>query len=648
MSRPDPGTADRAPAPAPTPRLDADHLREAQRIGHMGSWELDLVRGELRWSDELFTLFELDPSRFGASYQAFLALVHPEDRDRVDRAYRTSVADRAPYDTIHRLLMPDGRVKHVQERGQTWYDPDGRPLRSIGTAHDVSSIVEMEQQLLMQREALAHSPAAVAFAGLDGVLTFVNDRFLDMWGFDGVGEVVGRSAVEFWARPEEAAVVLQHVAQGERANAELLARRRDGRTFPALVLASGVRSPSGQVVAVLGQFLDLSEQRRLEAQVRQSQKLEAVGRLAGGVAHDFNNLLTVINGNCEFLLAERTLAGPVREEVELIRAAGASAAGLTRQLLAFSRKQVLQPATLDLNELVVRTERMLRRVIGEDVDLRCLLSPEPWLVRVDPSQLEQVILNLAVNARDALPGGGRITIETGQATLDEAYTRRHADVQPGDYMLLTVSDDGVGMDPETLSRVFEPFFSTKGPQGTGLGLATVYGIVRQSGGHVAAYSEPGRGTTFKVYLPRAPAAGAAPAPADGGPPPAPTHDETVLVVEDAEGVRSLVARTLGAQGYRVLQARSAEEALAAAAGHAGRIHLLLSDVVMPGLGGRELAAELARQRPGLAVLFMSGYPANAIAHRGALEPGVNFIAKPFSLDALERKVAEVLARARGP
>ncbi len=387
---------------------------------------------------------------------------------------------------------------------------------------------------------------------------------------------------------------------------------------------------------------EMAQRHALEDQLLQSQKMEAVGRLAGGIAHDFNNLLTVINGHCELLLRELGPGSPGSGDVEVIRQAGESAAALTRQLLAFSRKQVLQPAVLELNELVGRAESMLRRVIGEDVELVTRLEDGLWSVRADPGQLEQVILNLAVNSRDAMPQGGRLTIETGNVVLDEPAAQRHLDVRPGPYVMLAVTDTGAGMDPQTLAHAFEPFFTTKG-QGTGLGLSTVYGIVKQSGGTIRASSEPGRGTTFRIYFPREEAA---PAASRRDPEPAvpERRGQTILVVEDSDPVRDLVSQVLAGDGYSVLVARSGQEALRIAERHRGTIHLLITDVVMPGMRGREVADRIAAARPGTRVLFVSGYTEDAIVHQGVLEAGIDFLGKPFTPRALERKVGEILAR----
>ncbi len=383
--------------------------------------------------------------------------------------------------------------------------------------------------------------------------------------------------------------------------------------------------------------------RKSEEELRHSQKLEAVGQLAGGVAHDFNNLLTAIIGYAELLTTRADNPILVRQGAELIRKAGGQAAGLTRQLLAFSRKQLLQPKVIDLNHLVGEMEQLLRRVIGERFDLVTIPDAKPGRVRADPTQLEQVIMNLGVNARDAMPAGGRITIRTSNETLGLARARAiSGSLEAGDYVLLTVTDTGAGMDAATLSHIFEPFFTTKGPgKGTGLGLATVYGIVRQSGGAIAVESTPGRGTTFTIYLPRESA------PLDEikpvGNPVEPSRDfETILVVEDEEIVRELVCEVLNQQGYHVLCASNGREALKMAGEYTGRIDLLLTDVIMPQMNGHELSALLVARRPDLKVLYVSGYSDNDIGHHGVLDAEVELLEKPFSPLTLAQKIREML------
>ena len=407
--------------------------------------------------------------------------------------------------------------------------------------------------------------------------------------------------------------------------------------------ASGVvtMDSSGAPVRLLGTLQDVTEQRSLEAQFRQAQKLEAVGRLAGGVAHDFNNLLTVILSYADFVLDALPPGEAIRQDVEQIRTAGASAAQLTRQLLAFSRRQVLAPRVLSLNDVVTDAAKMMKRLLGDDIRLVTTLSPELGLVKADAGQIEQVIMNLAVNARDAMPGGGQLTIETANAEMAEEYLREHAVARAGRYVMLAVTDSGVGMDEPTKAHMFEPFFTTKeAGKGTGLGLATVYGIVKQSGGFVWVYSEAGRGTTFKIYLPRT---DQSLEPVDG-----PVHTrslrgtETVLVVDDAPAVRTAVRAVLERHGYVVVEAPSGEAALQLAMKYRGPLDLLITDVVMPGLSGRDVAGNLSSQRPGVRVLYMSGYADDAIVRHGVLEPGIRFMQKPFAPDALAQKVREVL------
>jgi len=380
-----------------------------------------------------------------------------------------------------------------------------------------------------------------------------------------------------------------------------------------------------------------------QEQLRRSQRLEALGQLAGGVAHDFNNLLTVITGFSELVLQRLGATDPPRSYLEEITKAGERASALTRQLLAFSRRQVLEPEVLDLNAVVTDAEQMLRRVIDDAVELHTHLSPDLWPVKADRGQIDQVILNLAVNARDAMPRGGRLTIETANVELDESYAQRHAPVRPGSYVRLTASDTGMGMTPDVQAHIFEPFFTTKAAgKGTGLGLATVYGIVKQSGGYIWVYSEPEHGTTFKIYLPRelegAPAATSAPA----RPRSAPGGTETILVVEDDPQIRALVRGVLDASGYTVLEAQRGDEAIRLGEEHADPIHLLLTDVVLPGMSGRDLAHQLAARHPELRALFMSGYTDQVVVEQGLVEPRAPFLQKPFTPEGLRRKLREVL------
>jgi PAS domain S-box-containing protein len=400
----------------------------------------------------------------------------------------------------------------------------------------------------------------------------------------------------------------------------------------------------GRLVRVWGTLRDITEQRQLEAQLRQAQKMEAVGRLAGGIAHDFNNILTAITGYTQMLLDDLAPRDPRREELQEIRAAADRASSLTRQLLAYSRRQLLQPRVLNLNSVVHAMESLLRRLIGEDIRLRVTAAEPLGAVRADPGQIEQVIVNLAVNARDAMPHGGELIIETADVELDQVYAQDHIPVLPGRYIMLAVSDTGTGMTPEVKAHIFEPFFTTKGVgKGTGLGLATVYGIVKQSDGYIWVYSEVGIGTTFKIYLPRVDQGGAAARPepqAEG----LMEGRETVLLVEDEDAVRAVTRTLLRRLGYTVLDAAGARQALDLATRHAGSIHLLLTDVVLPEFSGPELAREITEAQPSVRVLFVSGYTDDAITQHGVLEPGSPFLQKPFTPTSLARKIRDVLDR----
>jgi signal transduction histidine kinase len=423
-------------------------------------------------------------------------------------------------------------------------------------------------------------------------------------------------------------------------------RREQGFSLEDLALAMAFAAQAA--IALENSRLYQQTQRAYEElsqtqeQLTQARKMEAVGRLAGGIAHDFNNLLTVMMGRSQLLLRRLGTQDPVRPDIELMEQTADRAADLTRQLLAFSRKQVLQPVMLDLNAVVANLAGMLRRLIGEDIALVTALDQALGLVKADPGQIEQIVMNLVANARDAMSAGGRLTLETANAELDAVYARHHVDVHPGSHVMLAVSDTGVGMTPETQAQIFEPFFTTKGPGlGTGLGLATVYGIVKQSGGHIWVYSEPGRGTAFKIYLPRVEGAVRPPAARPGLPEPTRGH-ETILLVEDELAVRDLARDVLCAHGYTVLEAQHGREALLISELHSGPIHLLLTDVVMPEMSGRELANRLAPLRPTMPVIYMSGYTDTAVVHHGVLDPGTTFLQKPFTPDALARKIRQVL------
>jgi signal transduction histidine kinase/CheY-like chemotaxis protein len=419
-------------------------------------------------------------------------------------------------------------------------------------------------------------------------------------------------------------------------------RKKDGALYEEDATISPLRDSAGKIKGYVALKRDVSERIQLENQFRQAQKLESVGRLAGGVAHDFNNLLTIINGYSDLLAEQLQQYDPLWPYADEIRKAGERAAGLTRQLLAFSRKQVIELKPLDLNAIVNDAHRMLQRVIGEDIELLTVLDPHVGRVMADPVQIHQVIMNLVVNARDAMPDGGKLTIETKQIDPQEGAAALRPDAPAGRYVAMHVSDTGIGIDDKTMENIFEPFFTTKEPgKGTGLGLSTVYGIVRQSGGWIDVSSEPHRGATFSVYLPRVDAEVLSQAEKSAAAP-AWHNRRTVLLVEDQEDVRRLAKTILKKHGYDVIEAANGAEACLRSKEYLGEIHLLLTDVVMPGMNGKELSDQLRIERPRIKTLFSSGYTADVIAHRGLLEPHVAYLPKPFNADTLSAKVREVL------
>ena len=499
-----------------------------------------------------------------------------------------------------------------------------------------------EEALVRLRHAVNASGEVVFMTEPEGVFTFVNPEFTRLYGYT-EAEVLGKATprilksgfidaahyARFWD-----ALLNKRVARGEITN-----KTKDGQMVVVASSVSPVLNDRGEIAGYLAIQRDVTERKRLERQYLQAQKMEAVGRLAAGVAHDFNNLLTIINGYSDLLLERLPADDTAREPVVEIKDAGERATGLTRQLLAFSRQEIRTAMVLDLNVLVADSLKMLRRLIGEDVELVFAATPDLGMIKADPGQIEQVLMNLAVNSRDAMPQGGKLTIETSNFLADQDYATSHYPMPPGSYVMLAVSDTGEGMDAETQARIFEPFFTTKGQgKGTGLGLATVYGIVKQSGGFAWVYSELGKGTAFKIYLPLAegtPEAILAAGGVAGG-------SETVLLVEDEAKLRALTRSILESRGYKVLEAHTSMEALLIPGQHKGPIHLLLTDVVMPLMNGREVAEKLAKLHPQMKILFMSGYTDDTVVRHGVLESGMAFLQKPFSPDTLARKVREVL------
>jgi two-component system, cell cycle sensor histidine kinase and response regulator CckA len=519
---------------------------------------------------------------------------------------------------------------------------DGQaPEREVG--EETLAERRAQERTTYLKALIEHSPIAILALAPDHRVKLMNPAFGRLFGYT-TEEVLGLNPDDLISPADlrgEASSFTEEVLSGRTVHAETRRRRKDGKLVEVdLYGVPLIRN--GELIGVFALYQDITERRELSEQLRQAQKIEAIGRLAGGIAHDFNNLLTVILGSTDMILDRIGDRHPIGAELREIRAAGERAATLTRQLLAFSRKQVLRPEVLDLNDLLSNIERMLSRLLGEDVEMITSLADGLWRVRADPGQIEQAVMNLAVNARDAMPVGGTMRLETGNVVIDPAFAGRHKGMRSGEYVEIRVSDTGIGMDETVRARLFEPFFTTK-PQGkgTGLGLSTTYGIVKQSDGYIQAESEPGKGSCFRIYLPRVQAELER-----GVEKPAVESvrgTETILVVEDETEVRSLVERVLTAQGYRVLVADRPSEALAISSRSDVRIDLMVTDVVMPEMNGCELARRLALSRPDLPVLYLSGYTDEAIARQGVLNPGIALLEKPFRPRDLAERVREALA-----
>ena len=639
--------------------MDPDELKRREEL----TWRLAIERS----SDTIFmTAADGTITYVNPAFETLYGFTSAEAVGRTPRLLKSGVQDPAFYAQLWSRLLArevvpvelvnrtkDGRLVYVESTTNPIVDEQGGLLGFLAIQRDVTERRQVEERLRRSEEALRESEAQ--YRGLfdnspiptwifdTETMRFlaVNDAAVRHYGYSR-DEFLGMSVTEI--RSREDAARLTELARNARPGVIDYGlwrhRKKDGTLLDADITGQTFETETRRCMIVYAQ--DVTGKKLLEEQLRQAQKMEAVGRLAGGVAHDFNNLLSVILSYAGTTLERLPAGSPLRDDMGEVEKAARRAAELTGQLLAFSRRQVLQPRVVTLNEALAAMERMLQRLLGEDVDLTVLAAPSLWPVKVDPGQFQQIVMNLVVNARDAMPDGGRLTIETGNVVLDDAYARAHHGARPGPHVRVAVGDTGTGMDPETQRHIFEPFFTTKGVgQGTGLGLSTVLGIVQQSGGSIWVDSEPGKGTTFEVYFPRS-----APATDDGRPPPspAPGHHggETVLLAEDEAQVRRLVGDILQRSGYQVLAAATPAEALALSERHAGRVHLLLTDLVMPGMSGRQLAERLTISRPDAKVLYVSGYTGSLLVSHGALEEGVAYLQKPITPDTLLRKVREVL------
>jgi PAS domain S-box-containing protein len=607
---------------------------------------LDAESSNIYTSPQIEPLLGYTTAEWANDRELFVKTLHPEDRDRVLAEHAWTHATCEPLRTEYRLIARDGRVVWLQDEAVVVRDDEGTPLFLQGYLLDITERKAAEQALA-ERENLLQTiietePECVKLIGTDGTLQEMNRAGLEMIEADSLEQVAGRDVAELIAPEHRTAfrALTQKALAGGSGHLEFELIGLKGARRWMETHAVPLRAPSGEVRAALSVTRDVTRRRQLEEQLTQAQKLEAVGRLAGGIAHDFNNLLTGILGYSDLLRAALPEDDPRRADADEVKKAAERAASLTQQLLAFSRRQVLQLRVVDLNRIVEEMDRMLRPLIGEDVELVMACAPHLGRVAADPGQIEQVIANLVVNARDAMPAGGRLVIETANVYVDEELAAGHpAEIRPGPHVVLSMTDTGVGMDTETQARAFEPFFTTKDVgKGTGLGLATVYGIVKQSGAAIWVYSEPGEGSSFRIYFPRVddevelsvepPVSSAS----ENG-------TETVLVVEDERLVRDLIAEELSRRGYSVLTALNGADALALAETHDGGIDVVVTDVIMPEMGGLELTQRLTALRPGIRVVYMSGYSERAVTDDVGPWP---LLQKPFSTGSLAGKIREVL------
>ena len=630
-----------------------ERLNLALRSANIGTWSVS--EGVVTWDDFMYPLFGLQLGEFAATYEGFIELILPNDRELIRRVIGDSFDIPAPeteysdnsYDIEFRVRWANGEVHTLTSRGRVYRNGNSRPVRMTGVCWDVTARKKSEEERRKFVSLVEQTDDFVAMIGLDLMIIYMNRAGQALVGLDGAS-TPGRPLSD--VHPEEWTArltdeIFPGILNGGK-NWVGEGQLRDVRTdqpIDVLMNIFPVTDPdTRQLVCFAAVTRDITERKRLEEQLRQAQKLESVGQLAGGVAHDFNNLLTVIIGYGELILADLPPGSAMRESVLEIYQAAQRASALTRQLLAFSRRQMSEPRVININHLIGNVEKMLRRVIGEEIDLTVNLDENAGFLRADPGHIEQVIMNLVINARDAMPGGGKLTIETSRLFVDEDFAEMHVDSTRGENVLLSVTDTGTGMTPEVRARIFEPFFTTKETgKGTGLGLSTAYGIVKQSGGAIWVYSEPGGGSMFTLLFPAVedPDREADETTYTPGMDGRLYGNETILVAEDEDGVRTYVRQILERNGYTVLEAAEGSEAIDIIKRTLGPIHLLLTDVVMREMGGVELAECFSRLRPGVPYLYMSGYNEHFWFHE---DMSANLIQKPFTAISLLRRIRRVL------
>lgn len=622
-----------------------ERLRLAVEAGNIGAWDHYLHTDEVVWSPKAQEI--LGFSGAVPTFGWFIDRVHPEDRtrigERLQRAKNPKI--RADYDSDYRFTRPDGSVRWLLSRGKVFFDSDSetaKPIRTAGVFFDITDRKQAEWERALLTATLQHSPDFIAITDLTGKIIFLNKAGQKLVGLPADAEVQSRNIREFLSsaelqllRDEVLPVVRQHgVWEGRFSLQHVLSRD----LIPSDTCSFGIFDTEGKLTNIATVSRDIAEKEKLEEKLRTAQKMEAIGRLAAGIAHDFNNLLTVVRGSAE-VLAQRlpAAAGDLHHSLHEIHAAADRASALTDQLLTFGRRQMVFPQVINLNHVILGMDEMLQRLVGSNVMLSLSLSNDLWNIKINPSQVDQILINFVANARDALPQGGKISVKTWNEIFD-ATTAQSKGLDAGEYACLSVTDNGTGMDPETLSHIFEPFFTTK-EMGTGMGLATVYGIVQQCSGHVVAQSAVEKGTEFTIYFPRTAQSITVEADASNVLSQR-SESATILIAEDEPSLRALLADYVRESGYRVLEASSVEEALVAV--HNQKLDLLVTDIAMPGGSGQALASALSASYPGLGIIFMSGYADYASLQEAASHPGVVFVPKPFTLRYMLDKISETL------
>ena len=625
-------------------RRREERLELVVRGNNEGVWEWDRVRDEILFSDKVYEIFRVKPPGRVESTQSIFDYFTPLDRPAMREVMRAHDEEGAPFVIQQQFRRRDDSLVWVRIRGESSRDASGKVVRMAGSFSDIDAERRAEEGLLFQSQVLAQVNDAVFASDLEQRITYWNRGAERLYGVP-AAEIIGQpftAAYErVWRQPEDRQGMWDGLKSAGLWQGELIHVLRDGRRLFVESTVNTIKDPAGTAVGYLAVVRNITQQLELEAQVRSGQKLEAIGLLAGGIAHDFNNLLQVINGYTAFSLDSATPWLERKSNLEQVRSAGQRAAQLTAQLLAFSRQQALQKDDLDLNQAIAELLKMIRRLIGEQIQVDFIAGHDLGNVRADRAQLDQVLLNLCINARDAMPHGGRLTLETENVLVNGAFRESHPWAKPGRYLLISVSDNGSGMDRETQLRIFEPFFTTKARgEGTGLGLSVVDGVIKQHGGMVHVYSEPGLGSTFKIYLPITERAADATgsklqaAPARG--------TETILIAEDEPQVRLLAVRILERAGYKVYAAADGEEASAIFVEHCAEIALLVLDVVMPRMGGLEVRERAHRLRAGVPVILCSGYAGPALTHGDGSNPAQRLLQKPYGADELLTRVRHAL------